>query len=98
MSEERCLAIGKEKLPCSVYFRNQSLQICRGTPSEMVLQMVSSDTTLSVRDAIKVVVHHLASTRKLYVELPWDAPDEVLSNLLLQVMLSNGIVGPTPIS
>jgi hypothetical protein len=98
MSEERCLATGKEKLPCSVYFKNESLHICRGTPSEMVLQMVSSDTTLTVRDAIKVVVDHLASTRKLLVELPWDAPDEVLSNLLLQAMLGSGVVGPTPIS
>lgn len=98
MSEERCLATGKEKLPCSVYFKNQSLQICRGTPSEMILEMVSSASTLTVREAIRVVVDHLASTRKLLVELPWDASDEVLSNLLIQVMLTSGVVSPTPIS
>lgn len=99
MSDEHpCHATGREKLPSSVYFKNQSLHICRGTPSEIVLQMVVSDSKLTVRNALKVLVNQLASTRNLYIQLPWDAPDEILANLILQVMLDNGILGPTPLS
>lgn len=60
--------------------------------------MVSSTSKLTVRDALKVLVNQLATKRSLHVELPWDAPDEILSNLILQVLLDNGIVGPTPLS
>lgn len=99
MSDERpCYATGLEELPSSVYVKNQSLHICRGTPSEIVLQLVSSDSKLTVRDALKVLVNQLASTRNLHVRMPWDAPDEILSSLILQVMLDNGILGPTPLS
>lgn len=98
MSDEHCHSTGEEDLPRSVYLKNQSLHICRGTPSEIVLQMVVSDSKLTVRDALRILVSQLASTRSLYVELPWDAPDEILANLILQVMLDNGIIGPTPLS
>jgi hypothetical protein len=98
MKDEPCHATGKEKLPSSVYFKNQSLQICRGSPSEIVLQMVPAAPNLTVRKALGQLVKQLASKRNLHVELPWDAPDEILSNLLLRVMLDNGIIGPTPLS
>lgn len=98
MSDENCYSTGEEGLPSSVYIKNQSLHIFRGTPSEIVLQMVDSDSKLTVREALKVLVSQLASTRNLHVQLPWDAPDEILSNLILQVMLDNGILGPTPLS
>lgn len=97
-NDHPCHATGTEKLPTSVFVKNQSLLICRGTPSEIVVQLVSSPSKLTVRDALKALVNQLASTRHLQVELPWDAPDDILSNLLLQVMLDNGIVGPTPLS
>ena len=97
-NEHRCHSTGTEKLPSSVFVKNHSLHICRGTPSEIVLQLVPNSSKLTVRDALKVLVNQLASTRNLHVQLPWDAPDTILSNLLVQVLLDNGIIGPTPLS
>jgi hypothetical protein len=98
MKEEYNHATGTEKLPTSVYFNNQSLHICRGTPSEMILQMVVSDSKLTLRDALKTLVDSVASTRNLHIQLPWGAPDDVLSNLFIKVLLENGILSPTPLS
>jgi hypothetical protein len=98
MKDEPCHATGTEKLPSSVYFKNQSFQICRGSPSEIVLQMVPAAPNLTVRRALGHLVKQLALRWNLHVELPWDAPDEILSNLLLQVMFDHGIIGPTPLS
>jgi len=96
-NEHPCHVTGTESLPSSVYDRD-SLLICRGTPSEIVLQLVSSPSQLTVREALKVLVDQLASKMGLYVELPWGAPDDILSNLILQVLIGNGIVAITPLS
>lgn len=98
MTDTPCFASGTEKLPSSIYFRNHSLLICRGTPSEMVLEMIGSSVPLTVREALERLVKHIADTRNIHIQLPWEAPDEILSNLFIQVLLNAGIVEPTPLS
>lgn len=93
-----CYATGTDKLPTSVYLRDLSLDICRGTPSEIVLQLVPSSSTLTLQEALIALVGELSFTRNLHVELPWDAPDDVLSNLIVQVLLDYGVIGPTPLA
>jgi hypothetical protein len=98
MSDTPCFATGTDQLPRSVYFKNQSLLICRGTPSQMILEMVSSEQQLTVREALERLVSHISSTRNINIQLPWQAPDEVLANLFIKVLLEIGILEPTPLS
>lgn len=98
MNDTPCFATGTEQLPISVYFKNESLLICRGTPSQMVLEMVASDPQVTVRAALERLVAHLSSTRDINIQLPWHAPDDILANLFIQVLLEAGIVEPTPLS
>jgi hypothetical protein len=98
MKDDLCYSTGEESLPNSVYLKTKSLQIYRGSPSEIILEMVPAAPNLTVRRALEQLVEQLALKRNLHVEMPWDAPDEILSNLLLQVMLDNNIIGPTPLS
>ena len=64
----------------------------------MVLEMVASEQQLTVREALERLVAHLASTRNINIQLPWQAPDEILANLFVKVLLEIGIVEPTPLS
>lgn len=64
----------------------------------MVLEMVSGDPQMTVRQALQVVVESLASKQNIHIEMPWSAPDEILCKLLITALLQVGIIGPTPLS
>ena len=64
----------------------------------MVLEMVSRDPPLTVRESLEYLVRHIAATRNFTIELPWQATDEILCNLFIKVLLEAGIVEPTPLS
>jgi hypothetical protein len=98
MSDTHSYATGTEKLPRSVYFKNNSLFICRGTPSEMVLEMVPREPPPTLQEALGYLVDHIAKTRNITLELPWQAPDEILCRLFIKTLLDLGIVEPTPLS
>ena len=98
MTDTPCFATGTEPLPSSVYFKNQSLLICRGTPSQLVLEMLVSDQQLTLRETLERLVAHLASTKGITIQLPWQATDEILANLFIRTLLEVGIIEPTPLS
>ena len=98
MTHIPCFATGSEDLPPSIYFKNQSLLICRGTPCQMVLEMVSPDPQMTVREALRIVVDNLDRVHNIHVELPWEASDEILCNLLIKGLLEIRLIGPTPLS
>jgi hypothetical protein len=64
----------------------------------MVLEMVGSSSPMTVREALQHLVKHISETRDIHIELPWKAPDEILCNLFIQVLLGTGIISPTPLS
>jgi len=90
---------GKQVLPISVWSQFSDFNIYRGTPSEMVLEMIGRGHQGSVREALEQLVNHVSQTRNIQIQLPWQVPDdEILANLFIYTLLQAGIVHPTPLA
>jgi hypothetical protein len=99
MSDITSLSNGKEKIPPSIRVQSNDFHIYRGTPSQMIFEMMDgSGEQTTLREAIQKLVHHLASTNRLQIQLPWDQPDELLAALFIHSLLITGIVRPTPLA
>jgi hypothetical protein len=97
MSDVNHFIDGKQVLPPSVWSQSNDFNIYRGTPSEMVLEMMGGEQC-SVREALEKLVNHVSQTRNIQIQLPWQAPDEILANLFIYTLLQAGIVRPTPLA
>lgn len=98
MSDVNHFIDGKQALPPSVWSQTSDFNIYRGTPSEMVLEMMGGVQKYSVRETLEQLVNHIAQTRNIHIQLPWQAPDEILANLFIYTLLQAGIVRPTPLA
>lgn len=85
-----------EPLPFAIWVPNGSFRVYRGTPVEIVREMVEGTTPMTVREALQQLTKGLADTRKVVIQLPWRESDEVLSSLFLHALLELGISRPVP--
>lgn len=98
MSDVNHFIDGRQELPRSVWSQTSEFNIYRGTPSQMVIEMMGGDQPYTVREALQQLVNHIYQTRNLQIQLPWQAPDEILANLFIYTLLQAGIVYPTPLA
>ena len=99
MSDIISLSNGKENLPSSIWVQSNDFHIYRGTPSQMIFEMMEgTGEKVTLREAIQRLVAHLASTNRLQIQLPWDQPDELLATLFIHSLLVTGVVRPTPLA
>jgi len=85
-------------LPKTLWVPSASLKVYRGSPLDVVRQMVGcrAGRPFQARSAIQELSGQLAKARNIRIHLPWDAPDEVLSALFLHALLSLRIARPVP--
>ena len=99
MSDINHFVDGKQKLPPSVWSQTSEFNIYRGTPSQMVLEMMGNGgQECTIREALEQLVNHIYQTRNIQIQLPWQAPDEVLANLFVYTLLRAGIIRETPLA
>lgn len=99
MSDVNHFIDGSQVLPISVWSQTSDFNIYRGTPSEMVLEMMGGNHQGSVREALEQLVNHVSQTRNIQIQLPWHVPDDkILANLFIYTLLQAGIVRPTPLA
>lgn len=98
MSDVNHFIDGTQELPPSVWSQAGGFNIYRGTPSQMVLEMVSGDHEYTVREALQQLIFHVYQTRGLQIQLPWQTSDEILANLFIYTLLQARIIQPTPLA
>jgi len=85
-------------LPRALWVPSGSLKVYRGSPVDVVRQMVGcrGGKTFQVRSAIQALSEELAKARHIRIHLPWDQSDDVLSALFLHALLQLRIARPVP--
>lgn len=93
MSDVISFSNGLEKLPKAIWFpgtpKNQN--IYRGTPSEMVAELVGPRNFSTVEKALRSLTKDLAKSKQVDIQLPWGQPEEVLAALFVHAILELGI-------
>jgi hypothetical protein len=85
-------------IPGAIWVPSGSLKVYRGSPVEVVRQMVGcrASRPFQARPALQGLTEELAKARRVRIHLPWEAPDEVLSALFLHALLQLRIARPVP--
>lgn len=85
-----------DPLPKAIWIPSDSYRIYRGTPVEMILEMVEEPGPFSVRKALEKLIEGFAKSRNLVIQLPWKESEETLSMLFLHALLTLRICQVAP--